>query len=54
MSPVRSVRFVVGRVAVAVPQIKAIAIVNVARFIAPHLYHFVIAVWRAKQAESAA
>jgi hypothetical protein len=30
------------------------AIVNVSRVIPSGLYHFVIAVWRAKQAESAA
>ena len=33
-------------------QRKATAIVNVVRVIAPSSYHFVIAVWRAKQAES--
>jgi len=43
-----------GGVAAAVLQRKATAIVNVARVNAPALYHFVIAVWSAKDAESAA
>jgi len=40
--------------AAAAMQRKTIAIVNVARVIASCSYHFVIAVWRAKEAESAA
>src|SRR4029079_8821480 len=41
-------------VAIAVPQTKTTATVNIARVIAPLLYHFVIVVWRTKEAESAA
>jgi hypothetical protein len=39
--------------AAAVPQRKATAIVNVARIICACSYHFVVAVWRAKEAQSA-
>jgi hypothetical protein len=42
----------VGGSAAAVLQRKTTAIVNVARVIAPVQYHFVVAVWRAEQAES--
>jgi hypothetical protein len=38
--------------AAAAMQRKTTAIVNVERLIAPRLYQFVIAVWRAKEAES--
>jgi hypothetical protein len=43
-----------GGVAAAALQRKATAIVNVVRVIAPSSYHFVIAVWKAKEAESGA
>ena len=44
-----------GDVAAAALEKNAIAaIVNVVRVIAPRLYHFVVAVWSAKEAESAA
>jgi len=43
---------VTGGAAAAVPQTKAIvAIVNAWRVIAAGIYHFVVAVWRAKEAE---
>jgi hypothetical protein len=43
---------VTSGVAAAVLQRKATAIVSVERLIAARSYHFVIAVWRAKEAES--
>jgi hypothetical protein len=44
---------VISGAAAAVPQTNAIAaIVNAWRVIAAHSYHFAIAVWRAKEAES--